>query len=350
MRTAREGARETMDDESHKPRRSRRGAVSAAAIAVLAVALATVAVGCGDDDEGNASAGGGAEATSLKVAYVPAVTYPYLWRAQKAGYFEDEGLDVELTPMAGGLEIIRAIEGGSIQFGGSDIMGAISAVNQGVPVKFVVAPTYATGKNPVDAVMTNDPSVQDPGDLEGKTLAVNLRFNIDWLLVREWLRSKDVDPEQVEITEIPFPDMPGAIGNRRVAAAAPLEPFVTISKNEGYRNLGFYWGEIADSILVSGIIGNTEFMDQNPETTTKFTRALEKAVDDISEDESISRQLLGEFTEIPAPVRREVNLPTFSTEDPQAAIDFWIELAKKEELIPEDAEPDLLADESGGQQ
>jgi NitT/TauT family transport system substrate-binding protein len=143
--------------------------------------------------------------TQLKVGYIPVGIYGYLWRARDAGYFQEENLEVELVPMAGGGQIIPALQSGALQFGISDALGVLNARNGGIPVTYVSFNFQQTAESPVHAVLTMDPAIQSAADLAGKSVATNLSYNTDWTMMREWLRKQGVDINSVTFREIPSP-------------------------------------------------------------------------------------------------------------------------------------------------
>src|SRR5258707_7369484 len=129
-----------------------------------------------------------AEMTKLRVGYIPVGIYSYFWRARDAGYFKDARLEVELVPMAGGGQIIPALQSGSLQFGISDALGVLNARNAGIPVTYVSFNFAQASDDPVHAVLVTDPLIKSPADLKGKAVATNLSYNTDWTMMREWLR------------------------------------------------------------------------------------------------------------------------------------------------------------------
>lgn len=310
--------------------------------ALIAVSLLVAA--CGADDDPGAEAdpteptgeqtGEQAEEDppTLRVAYVPAVTYTYLWRAEEAGYFEDAGLDVELVSSVGGLATVPAIEAGEIEFGGVDVMGAISAVEQGVPIRYINIPAFIESDSPMEALMTDRDDIQGAEDLVGEQVAVNLSYNIEWVMLRRWLEQEGVDPDEVDIVEVPFPDMLEAVRSGTIAAAGFAEPFVTIAEAQGLRNIGYFWADVVDSIAASGIVGDVEFMETYPETTRRFAEALERGIADVAGDEALSRELLQEYAGMDPELADVVKLPRFNTELDLSSVEQWTEWARQENL------------------
>src|ERR1700722_20979990 len=124
--------------------------------------------------------------TKLRVGFIPVGIYSYLWRARDAGYFKEERLEVELVPMAGGGQIIPALQSGALQFGISDALGVLNARNGGIPATYVSFNFAQASDDPVHAVLTMDPEIKSAADLKGKSVATNLSYNTDWTMMGEW--------------------------------------------------------------------------------------------------------------------------------------------------------------------
>lgn len=124
-------ARETRA-RSTDGRRGSRGSKRSVLLALL-LGLATIAAGCGDsaDDGGNGSAASGGEPEKLKVAI--AAIHPSagaaVFAAQGEGYFEREGLEVEIQDAAANTP--TAVVSGQVDIGVSSPVGALSVVNEG---------------------------------------------------------------------------------------------------------------------------------------------------------------------------------------------------------------------------
>jgi len=272
------------------------------------------------------------EMTVLRVGYIPIGIYSYFWRAQDAGYFADEKIKVELVPMAGGGQIIPALQSGALQFGISDALGVLNARNGGIPVTFVSFNFQQAADDPVHAVLTMDPSVKSAADLKGKAVATNLSYNTDWTMMREWLRKGNVDVNSVTFREIPFPDMLAAIRNNTVAAVGATEPFVTLGEEQGARVIGHYITDVKSPIPFCGIVAMLLYVEANKEAVKGFMRAINRALDDYKEPQ-IVRETVGAHTKIPPAVIKTMNLGSWSKSIAPETMQFWVDAAKKEGIV-----------------
>ncbi|MCD1269944.1 ABC transporter substrate-binding protein [Microbacterium sp. MEC084] len=311
--------------------------------ALAATVTALVLAGCsGTDTPSTADSGPDSEPVSLKVGYIPASVYAYFWQAQDAGYFEDAGLEVELVPMSGGGEIIPALQSGSVQFGISDAMGVINAVNNGIGIEYVTFNASQTEESPIHSVVVKDPSITSAADLNGKTVATNASFNTDWTMMRAWLRQGGADLDSITFLELPFPDQLAALDAGTIDAAGMLEPFVTSSRGAGLEVIGDFFTEVQSPSVLSGVAATNEYVEQNPDVVERFVEAVEKAVDDFNADPQVARDRIAENTEIDPALVAEMNLPVWSNDTDPSQMQFWIDAAEEEGIVETDLDPTSL--------
>ena len=280
--------------------------------------------------------------TKLRVGYIPIGVYSYFWRARDAGYFKDEKLEVELVPMAGGGQIIPALQSGSLHFGISDALGVLNARNGGIPATYVSFNFSQAAADPVHAVLTTDPNIKTPADLKGKAVATNLSYNTDWTMMRAWLRKNDVDLKSVTFREVPFPDMLPALRNNTVSAVGASEPFITMGKEQGARVLGYYFTDVQSPVVLSGIVALTPYIEKNKDVVKRFVRAVNRAIDDYNADPMTARKTIAANTKIPPSVVEKMGLGTWQTSVPAEQMQFWVDAAKKEGIISNTADLNSL--------
>jgi NitT/TauT family transport system substrate-binding protein len=321
-------------------RRERRYAPAIIAMLALVASLVTA---CGSSGGDQASSQGKDQVTKLRVGYIPVGIYAYLWQARDAGYFKEQKLDVELVPMAGGGEIIPALQSGSLQFGISDALGVLNARNGGIPATYVTFNFSQASEDPVHAVMTNSPNVKSPADLAGKTIATNLTYNTDWTMMRAWLRKNGVDPGSVKFQEMPFPDMLAALRKGTIAAAGVTEPFYTQGEKEGIRVLGHYFTDVKSPVVLSGVVSMDPYIKKNQDVVKRFVAAVDKAVEDFKSDPKNARKAIAANTKIPPAVVETMHLGHWDTSVPVEDMQFWINSARTEGILKTNVNPkDLL--------
>jgi NitT/TauT family transport system substrate-binding protein len=107
---------------------------------------------------------------------------------------------------------------------------AIALREQGVPIKIVYL-----GHRDGSAVMVHkDSQIYRMEDLRGKRIAVPNRFSNQRLLIFRALKNAHMSIKDIELIEMPPPDMPAALYAKAVDAISSGEPFMAQTELDGY--------------------------------------------------------------------------------------------------------------------
>src|SRR3978361_589280 len=83
-------------------------------------------------------------------------------------------------------------------------------------------------------MVRSDPEFQNFRELSGKRIAIPSRFAVDFLFLRKMLAQESMTPKDIQIVEMPPPDMPAALYANAVAADCTGEPFGAAAQRAGY--------------------------------------------------------------------------------------------------------------------
>lgn len=120
------------------------------------------------------SAQGGTE--KVRLGYVPVMIYAPLFVAAERGYFIEEGLEVELTPIQGGSDSVVQLAAGNFDVAvGGISAGLLNAAAQGLEFK-IVGPMH-TERPPVSSPLVisakRAQEIKSVADLKGKKVSIN---------------------------------------------------------------------------------------------------------------------------------------------------------------------------------
>lgn len=102
--------------------------------------------------------------------------------------------------------------------------------DKNIPVKIV-----SLGHRSGAVIMVRtDSSYKQFTDLKGKRIAIPSRFAVDFLFLRKMLSREGMTPKDVQIVEMPPPDMPAALYAKAVDAYCTGEPFGAAAQRAGY--------------------------------------------------------------------------------------------------------------------
>lgn len=107
---------------------------------------------------------------------------------------------------------------------------AIALREQGVPIKVV----YLGHRDGSAVVVHKDSGIFSMQNLRGKRVAVPNRFSNQRLLIFKALRDAGMTVDDIELIEMPPPDMPAALSVRAVDAISSGEPFMGQAELDGY--------------------------------------------------------------------------------------------------------------------
>ena len=304
------------------------------ALAVLLLALLAVA-GCGDDDGGGGEAAGPDRVRVQDTAGVPSAFLAY---GVDQGFFEKRGLDVEVTPSQGGATVVPAVVAGDTDIAGSNLVSVLIAQGKDIPVTIVAPGTFVRNQRSQDfsaILAAGDSDIRSPADLEGKTLAVNTLKNVAELAAKASLAKQGVDVSKIELAEVDFPDMNGALTQGRVDAAFQIEPFVSLAVKEGHRIIDRPYVGTKPGLQIGCYFTSERYLSENEDIVERFQQGVADTAAAIADDPEGFRKFLPEAAEIPPPAAEQAVLPAWKAENDQASLDLTAELMERYGVVEE---------------
>ena len=272
-------------------------------IGLAVVVLAAVAACTATGDVGSAAgASGSPEQTSVRVGVLPIVDTAAIHRAQVAGYFTAEGLDVELVTVQGGAVGIPQMVADELDMTWSSWTSVIAAHRNGIAdLRALPGGSYRAADGTFLMMVLPGSQIQTPQDLTGKRIAINTFASITELVARSALETNSIDPNNVTFVEVPFPDMVPALGNRQVDAIVVVEPqVVQASTMLGATPILDVASGPTANLPEAGLVTTAEFAATNPTTMAAFERALTRARADFEGNRALVEETLPTYTKIDA--------------------------------------------------
>jgi NitT/TauT family transport system substrate-binding protein len=282
-------------------------------------ALATVAVlsGCSASAAGETSDSEGL--TKIMIAEpVHGVGYLPFYAAMRNGYFEDAGLDVEITTLTGGAHVNAVLSGDAWGFIGGPESGAIANAKGAELV------TIAGVVNKANIYWTAATDVEiDPddlaGSLKGKSIAIGRHGGSPEIISFYLMQQFGIDPADMVITNN---DQSGSeialVEAGKADIAVTTEPVLGQGITEGIWtepivNVPAELGDFA----YSSIVIDSKTTKEDPDTVKAFTAALGKGMDFVLTDkEGTAKLAVTEFPTMTADVLQ-------STLDRAYADELW---------------------------
>ena len=311
----------------------RRPAVRALAVAAMLV-LTGAAAACGDDD-GDIGAG---ETAQVKVGAIPIVDVAPLHLGVAKGFFKEQGLEVQVINTTGGAAAVPGVVSGQFDFAFGNVVSLIVAKSQGLELTAVASGNSSTGIEGQDfsgVVVPQDSSINDAAGLTGKTVAVNNLKNVGDTTVRASIRKAGGDPTKVKFVELPFPEMPAAVANKRVDAAWIVEPFFTVAQDQGAQVVASNFVDTAPNMTVSTYFTSEQTILEKPGLTERFAAAIKKSLQYAQDHPDEARQVLLTYTQIKPEVTEKITLPAWPQEINKESVQTIADLMQQDGLVPE---------------
>ena len=257
-------------------------------LAGLALSLGAVLLtGCGADT--SATQGKTAAGTKI-VAY--GVIDPQISAQQiiadKRGYFQEEGLEVENKLLQSGGDISPLISGGEAQVSFESPYTDIAVAANGVPVK-IVAPMADIG-NTQCVVARRDAGIRKAKDLEGKKIGMAAGSGV-LIAIRNMAKDLQVDVNKIDFVTLSPSDQIAAMEHGDIDAMACWEPWVSNAQKSGgkllFSGLNSYLadkqGQVSWLSFYTTMQVTDSFLQAHPEEVKAMLRALKKATAFIHE-------------------------------------------------------------------
>lgn len=136
----------------------------------------------------------------------------------------------EFAKYSGWPEIKESLMAGRIQAGYMLAPLVMDLTTKKIPIR-IVSLGHRSGA--VIMVRTDSP-YRKFRDLAGKRIAIPSRFAVDFLFLRKMLTQEGMTPKDIELMEMPPPDMPAALYAKAVDAYCTGEPFGAAAQEAGY--------------------------------------------------------------------------------------------------------------------
>lgn len=260
------------------------------------------------------------------------IFYTPQYVAIENGYFEEEGLNLELVTGFGADKVMTAVLSGEAEIG---FMGAEASVY-----------AYAEGAN--DPVVNFAQGTQRAGnflvareempdftweDLKGADILGGRKGGMPQMVFEYVLKKNGIDPSELSINQsIDFGSTAAAFSGGQGDFTVEFEPHATLLEQQGDGYVVASLGTESGYVPYTSYSAKTSYIEDNPEIIQAFSNALQKGVD------YVISHTPEEIAEIIAPQFPETDLETITT----IVTRYHEQDSWKENLIFEEESFDLL--------
>jgi NitT/TauT family transport system substrate-binding protein len=249
----------------------------------------------------------------VRVGHVPVTIYAPLFVAAEKGYFEDEGMRIELLPVEGGTENVVQVAAGNFDVAGGGIgAGMLNAVARGIDFE-IVAPLH-TERPPLTSPLVVSKARLDSGeitsaaDLAGKKVSTNATGSATEYWLWKALQQGGLDFDDVEVLGVGFREVAPALESGSLDAGILGEPLATLAEDQGL--IARLSEDFIEGFTPTVIYYNSEWAAANPELAQGFVKAFIRGARDLNGDRWNDPEILAiieKYTGVPADVVARAN-------------------------------------------
>ena len=263
------------------------------------------------------------------------IFYAPMYVAIEEGYFEEEGIDLELVTGFGADKTMTAVLSGSADIGFMGSEATIYTYNEGAK-DYVVNFAQLTQRAGNFLVAREEMPDFTWDDLKGKKVLGGRKGGMPEMVFEYILKQNGIDPaKDLEIDQsIDFGSTAAAFSEGQADFTVEFEPGATNLEKEGKGYVVASLGTDSCYVPYTAFSAKKSYISQNPDVIQKFTNALQKGMD------YVQKHTPEEIAGVIAPQFKETDLDTIT----MIITRYYDQDTWKENLIFQEESFDLLQD------
>lgn len=254
----------------------------------LTAALALSLTACGDEGEASGNGGDG-DPGAISMATKPWLGYGPWFIADEQGYFDEEGVDVELTMFDSDADVIAALASGNVDAANVASHTALQYMEQGLDVQIVL---LLDASLEADAIIA-EPEYTSVSDLEGEQVAFEegsvSDLLINWALAQEGMSVEDIDV---------VPMLPSEAATALISGDVPIagtyEPYISEAQASGADFEVIMTAAEQEGLISDVLVVNQDAIDDNPDGIQAVVNAWGPSIDYYTENTEEGQQIIAD--------------------------------------------------------
>ena len=260
------------------------------AITIIAISVATITIINGKEKN---------NLTKIKLAEVThSIFYAPQYVAINEGYFEDEGLEIELILTPGADKVMAAVLSKDVDIGFSGSEATIYVYQNGEKdyVQTFAGLTQKDGSFLVAREKYDNFKLEE---LKGKYVIGGRAGGMPEMTFEWALRQNGIDPQKdlTIDTSIAFAAMQGAFIGGTGDFVTLFEPNATSVEKEGLGYVVAYIGELGGNVPYTAYNARKSYIENNPKIIKSFCNAIQKGLDYVKNNnpETLAQKIISFF-------------------------------------------------------
>jgi NitT/TauT family transport system substrate-binding protein len=212
--------------------------------------------------------------------FVPSGSQGPLWLAKERGYYEEEGIDIQLEVGQGSQFAVTEVATGNADFssaGGANIMIGIGQGQE------VVSVASWVGQGSFGFFVPEDSDIESIADMDGARL-VTAPGTPQAILTPAALEANGVDPSTLEYINVDAAALLQTYASGEGDALVTSIPFGAPLVQAQRPSTELLWSQSGLSVPDYGFVAHRDTVAERPEIVRSFLRATLKGIEDAMED------------------------------------------------------------------
>ena len=243
-------------------------------IAILAAGALALAAG--------PALGQGKEKVVLMLNWYVYSEHAPLILGKERGYFDQEGIDLEIQEGRGSGVTVQAVAAGTANFGYVDVPTMMKAASKGAPV---VAVGVALQTSPMSVMGFADKNIRKPEDIKGKTVAVTPGDSMSqiWPLFLKKTNLKDTDfktvsgDAQTKLNAV-------MNGQADLLLGYVMDQAIKLQDAAHKPVMPIRFADYGINMVSSGIIVQKDYLQKHQDVVRRFLRAATRSLEEATKN------------------------------------------------------------------
>lgn len=221
--------------------------------------------------------------------------------AQRMGWFQRAGLDVQLTRRTtSGAVTLAAVLGGTYDIAKVDMLAAIDAHVKGVPIVVIAPAAIYNSRAPIGGLLVlKDSPISTAKDFNGKIVAEPSLGDIGAVMLDTWMDQNGGDWRSIRYVELPMGAIPAGVEGHRVDAGTVEEPIAGTALASGNFRLINAWSAIAPTYLLSVWVTTRDWADKHPAILKTLASVLARSAAYTNTHHAETAAMFADFSAVP---------------------------------------------------
>jgi NitT/TauT family transport system substrate-binding protein len=275
-------------------------------------------------------------AQKVRLCGVPTDDLTPFFYAQRNGWYQRAGIDIEFVPTASGSAATAAVIAGAYELGKGSLIASLVAHLRGIPLTVVGNVSVWDPKTPFTLLLTAaDSSLHGGADCNGKVAATAGLNDLAQLAANVWVDKNGGDSKSVKWVEVPNSAQAATLLEHRTDFGSLNEPQLSAALESGkLRVLGDGNSAISEHFVFGLFFAQPDWAAKHADLVKTFVRVTYEAAAYTNAHKAETAPMIAEITKIaPAIVQKMARVAGATSSDPNL-IQPAIEVAAKYKYIP----------------